>query len=143
MTSLPFRTQREIVCGLALLYCSVATADSLRDSSYILATDSSGITRLFVFDNADPAVLIPALQSTAPTADRTESQRLLRSLRAADRVKGLTLLAGDSDEESLEIAITYLSDGSARVREEAAYIVADHPLASNALRAAYSDTEDE
>ncbi len=120
-------------CGLALLLAVPAGADDalretlreqLRDESYVLVEDQHGI-RLFVFSAEDDGYRT----TIAPVVPGSLEQalELTRSEIARERVRGLTMLAGEPDEEALNTALVLLTDPDPTVREEAVNLIIDHP----------------
>ncbi|MEL7185367.1 MAG: hypothetical protein AAFN50_02885 [Pseudomonadota bacterium] len=134
--------QRGAGVGLALLLFGPVSADSWRDNSFVLVTSDAGEQRLLVLEGSATAVVIAKIQAPQ-NPDRQNALRLLQSLVDADRVRGLTLLAGETDRDSLDMAIASLVDASPEVREEAEQLVAEHPLAAPALRNLFADDEDD
>ena len=121
--------------GLALLFAFPTHADdALRKQvhrdyghrSYMLFEDAAG-ARLFLFaDEMKPS-------QTTEIAIETDAKEIALALEAArhddprTRVRALTRLAGVDSAESLDLAVTLLSDPSPAVREEARSLILDHP----------------
>ena len=119
--------------GLALLLATPAGADDtfhetirqqLRDESYVLIEDLHGF-RLFVFSSQDDGYRT----TLVPVAPGSLEQALLmtRSEIARERVRGLTTLAGEPDDEALNAGLALLTDPDPAVREEAVNLIIDHP----------------
>lgn len=119
--------------GLALLLAFPSAADDdlhetirqqLQDESYVLVEGPHEV-RLFVFSPEDDGyrtTLVPV------TRGRLEQAlAMTRSHVARERVRGLTTLAGEPDQEALSAALALLADPDPAVREEAVNLVIDHP----------------
>ncbi len=139
--------RREALGGLALLLAFPAAADDalhetvrrqLQDESYVLVEDQHGI-RLFVFSSADDGYR----KTFAPVAPGGLEQALAmtRSAVARERVRGLTTLAGEPDEEALNAALVLLTDPDPAVREEAVNLIIDHPQADVASIIALAEAD--
>lgn len=127
--------QREVVCGLALLFVLPTVAgeplrdtvrQQLRDENYMLVEDPNG-ARLFVFSTGDVSAI------TTPRAEHGSSKALGQALEmtrnedSKTRVRGLTLLSGVDNNAALDAAMVLLSDPDVAVREEAVQLVIEHP----------------
>lgn len=127
------KLRRGALCGLALLLVVPAGADDairetirqqLRDESYVMVEDQEGI-RLFVFSAEDDgyrSTLVPVTPGSLEQA-----LEMTRSEIARERVRGLTTLAGEPDDEALNAGLALLTDPDPAVREEAVNLVIDHP----------------
>lgn len=128
------RRRREVLAGL-VLFCSVPLAadeglrdtvrKQLRDESYILVEDH-GSARLYVLGRG--AEIDTVLAPLTPVPGSIDAALVMtRSADRRDRVRGLTLLAGETDVAAHDAALALLSDPSDAVREEAYNVLLDHP----------------
>ncbi len=111
-----------------------------KQQSYLLVEDQHGI-RLYLFEN-DGADMQPNLQ---PDQAPTVLDDAIAKLQSADpraRVRGLTELAGMSNPQALDAALTLLTDPSPAVRHESAQLILDHPDGA-ALVSALGLTDDD
>ncbi len=123
---------REIAVGLALLLVFPVLADaSWHDENYVLLMDfqNPGLSRLLVFSSGSSR----SPQTSPAVVDIEDDQdialAMTRSANAAQRVRGLTLLAGVESASALNAALVLLSDPVVAVREEAIHLVFSHPNA--------------
>ncbi len=133
MSKLSATLLRGALCGLALLLAVPAGADDalretirqqLRDESYVLIEDQHGI-RLFVFSSQDDGYRTTLVPVAAGSLE--QALEMTRSEIARQRVRGLTRLAGEPDEEALNAGLALLTDPDPAVREEAVNLIIDHP----------------
>ena len=136
--------QRGTVAGLALLFLlHCAAADEVRRNMNYVLVDREDGTRTLLMLLPDDGSAPDGINATTLDPDRKRALALLQDSTVGNRVNGLLLLSGDADFESLQIAMMHLTDADDAVREEAEALVADHPLADDALRALYPLEEDE
>ena len=118
--------------GLALLFSLSAQGELLLpESNYVLIEDKQHpeASRLLIMRNSDDE-FPPPTQPSDPTGD--DEQRavvMVTSVSARDRVRGLTLLAGNDSFAALETALVLMTDHDSRVREEALHVLFEHPRA--------------
>ena len=132
--------------GLALLVATTGNTDEMlreeirrdfRNQSYLLVEDADGAT-LYLFDNSgfnEPPIAAKRIDIVAAIA-RTQS------VDARVRTRGLAELAGIDDEEILNIGLSLLADPDPAVRDEAKYLILDHPDGA-ALAASLGIVDDE
>ncbi len=119
--------------GLALLLAFPSVADDdlhetirqqLQDKSYVLVEGPHEV-RLFVFSAEDDGYRATFAPVTRGSLE--QALAMTRSNVARERVRGLTTLAGEPDQEALNAALVLLTDPDPAVREEAVNLVIDHP----------------
>lgn len=147
MSRRPSRLQCGALAGLALLFSVSLVADErvrdavrkqLRDESYILVEDH-GNSRLYLLSSdagIDAVLLIP---DTPGVTDKALA--MTRSADARQRVRGLTLLAAETDAAARDAALALVADPVAAVREEAYLLLLEHPHADVAGIAALAQTD--
>ncbi len=125
--------RRGALGGLALLLAVHSAADDalhetirqqFRDQNYVLVEDEHGV-RLFVFSSEDDGYRTTLERVAHGSLERALA--MTRSGVARERVRGLTTLAGEPDEEALNAALVLLTDPDPAVREEAVNLIIDHP----------------
>jgi len=139
--------------GLAMLFLAPTFADEelrqrihseYRHQSYMLIEDADG-ARLYLFATADQPSSVRELPG--PKAGFVHDALVkVRSDEARTRVRGLTELAGVDDPEALDAALTLLTDPNEAVRDEAMFLILDHPQGTamvSALGLVDDDEEDE
>lgn len=137
--------------GLAMLFFAPAAADEelrqqvhreFRHQSYMLVEGADG-ARLYLFATADQPSSVRELPG--PKAGFVQDAlRKVRSNETSTRVRGLTELAGVDDPEALDAALTLLTDPNEAVRNEAVFLILDHPQgAATALALGLVDDDEE
>jgi hypothetical protein len=133
--------------GLALLVAAAGSAGELlreeihhelRHRSYMLVEHEDGAT-LYLFDKT-----ISDEQAVTDKQDDIIAAALAktRSLDGGIRARGLAELAGIDFFEALSVALALLGDPNLAVRDEAKYLILDHPSGA-ALAAALGLVDDE
>ena len=137
MNRKPVNAYGGVLMGLALLFAETAGADEqrreavrrdLKDQSYLLVEHADGET-LYLFDRLDedePSLPVEAT-NTGAKGDVAAALAKTRSTNGATRARGLAELAGSEDYEALTVALTLLADPHPAVRDEARYLILDHP----------------
>lgn len=132
MSSRLLTEHRGALLGLAFLFANAGHADELlrdeirrdyRDRSYLLIEHADGAT-LYLFDKAssdEPLVISNRVDIIAAALAKTQS------LDARTRARGLAELAGVDGYEVLSVGLTLLADPDPAVRDEAKYLILDHP----------------
>ncbi len=147
MNSVSFGLRRETLCGLALLFSFLASADDgiPRGKDYVLVTYPDGSRRLLIHSDSEPGsdTMVATSDRYSVDEDRQQALTLIASTDARDRTRGVTLLSGESDQASLDAVLVLLNDPSERVRVEAADFVADHPLTDDSIRALYAEPDED
>ena len=132
MVRLAAEKWREFVTCLALLFVLPALADETwRADNYILMIDFQNpkLSRLLVL-SGESARSVPESRAVAGGNHGQEiALAMTRSALAAQRVRGLTMLAGVDSAAALNAALILLSDPVVAVREEAMHLVLEHPNA--------------
>jgi hypothetical protein len=133
--------------GLALLVATSGSADELlreefhrelEDQSYMLVEHTDGVT-LYLFDKAtsdEQTIADEQVDLVAAALAKT------RNIDARTRARGLAELAGIDDFEALSAGLTLLGDPHPAVRDEAKYLILDHPGGA-AVAAALGLVDDE
>jgi hypothetical protein len=124
------------LAGLALLFCVVAQAEFLLpESNYVFIEDKQQPerSRLLVMSDTDYKTR-PFTEAHEQTGnDEQRAIVMATSANSMDRVRGLTLLAGNDGFAALETALVLMADQDSRVREEALQILFEHPKADRQL----------
>jgi hypothetical protein len=133
--------------GLALLVITIATADELlrkeihrefRDRSYMLVEYADGAT-LYQLDETNSDESSPTIERVQPVAAALAKTQ---SVDARIRARGLAELAGIDGFEVLSAGLSLLADPDPAVRDEAKYLILDHP-GGTALAASLGLVDDE
>jgi len=153
MSRKPLTWHGGALAGLALLVTPIAIADELlrdeihrefRGRSYMLVEHADGAT-LYQFgethsDNSsttdESSTTIALAQAVAAALEKT------RSVDARIRARGLAELAGVDGFDVLSAGLSLLADPDPAVRDEAKYLILDHPGGS-ALAASLGLVDDE
>lgn len=132
--------------GLALLVANTGNTDEMlreeirrdfRDQSYLLVEDADGAT-LYLFDNSnfnEPPIATKRIDIVTAVAKT-------QSVDARVRTRGLAELAGIDDDGVLNVGLSLLADPDPAVRDEAKYLILDHPDGA-ALAASLGLVDDE
>ena len=133
--------------GLALLVATIGNADEVlreeihrefKDRSYMLVEHADGAT-LYLFDKAssdEPTIADNRVDIVATALAKTQS------VDARIRALGLAELAGVDGYEVLSAGLSLLADPDPAVRDEAKYLILDHPGGA-ALAASLGLVDDE
>lgn len=147
MTGKPSAWHSGALTGLALLVATTGFGDEvLRDEihrtygqqSYMLIEHADGAT-LYLFDKTTPdAQVVAGRQDDFVAAALAKTQ----STDARVRARGLAELAGVDGYEVLSTGLSLLADPDPAVRDEAKYLVLDHPRGAE-IAAALGLVDDE
>ena len=138
---------RGALMGLALLVAIAGSADELlrkdihrelKGQSYMLVEHTDGAT-LYLFDKvtSDRSII-----SDEPVDLVAAALAKTRDIDPRVRARGLAELAGIEDFEALSAGLTLLGDPHPAVRDEARYLILDHPGGA-AIAAALGLVDDE
>lgn len=132
--------QRGVHAGLALLFCTPGFAeeslhDDIRDEykhqSYLLIEHSDGAT-IYLFDeSATDGQALVVHEDDAITAALART----RDTDPRVRARALAELAGVDGYEVLSVGLELLNDPDPAVRDEAKYLILDHPLGEDIAKA--------
>ncbi len=118
--------------GLALLFSLTAQGEFLLpESNYVLIEDKQHpeTSRLLVMHDNDDEHLPPSQPADLLVDDEQRAVVMATSVNSKERVRGLTLLAGNDSFAALETALVLMTDQNSRVREEALQVLFEHPRA--------------
>ena len=121
-----------VICLALHFALSIVADDDTSTHNYVLIEDYlyPEKSRLLIFNSKSTHVQPP---SVPINDDQSQAHDLLQSAHAADRTRGLTLLAGNESPAALFAAMTLLFDPDPAVREEAVEASLHHPDADIGL----------